>query len=548
WVETFNTPFGTQQDVLRIVDAAAQSNANALFVQVRRRGDSWYLDTKEPLTESAGFGEPDSSGRPTLDPLRYLIEQAHARAIEVHAFVIVGAVNRDDPATRVPADPRHVFLEHVWDRTAGAPYDGSRQWATRALPHNTTNTSYGGYRFGTEWYLDLGHPEAAAYTVDVLAHLVRQYAIDGIHLDRIRYPEAPIDAPRGINVGYNETSVARFKARFGSAARLYLDSDIGTGGITAADVGHPRTDDPLWSQWRRDQVTDFVRRLYLTVKTIRPAVRVSAALITFGSGPSAAGSFANTEPYWRVFQDWEGWARAGLVDLLVPMVYKRAHTTSEATAFDDWSGFTVSTAHANHALGLIGLGAYLNSVEGTIRQVRGARALGADGVVFYAVGSTIPGTTTSNSTNAAVASNPFSYPTAGLSTPKWPNSDFFSALRTGANGDGRTRFEAPSSTPLYNETAATPSLSPRTWVLGSVPNADGIEVVLEETGTHATHTTRTDGNGFWGFSGLPAGTWRATARLAAGDVTSCAYRVETGVAVTIQMSPCGPRRRAVGVR
>ena len=41
WVETFNTPLGTSAQIDRVVDAAVASNANALFVQVRRRGDSW---------------------------------------------------------------------------------------------------------------------------------------------------------------------------------------------------------------------------------------------------------------------------------------------------------------------------------------------------------------------------------------------------------------------------------------------------------------------------------------------------------------------------
>lgn len=522
WVETFNTSFATHTDVQRIVAAAEQSNANALFVQVRRRGDAWYLDAKEPLTEAAGFGEPDSTGRPTFDPLRYLIEQAHARSIEVHAFTIVTAVYRDDPATKLPADARHVFLQHIWDRDARAPYTDARQWATRALPHNATGTSYNGMRFGTEWYIDLGHPDAAAYTVDVLAHLARQYAIDGIHLDRIRYPEAPIDPPRGINVGYNETSVARFKARYGAAANLY----------TTGDVGYPRTDDPLWNQWRRDQVTDFVRRLYLTVKSIRPSIRVSAALITFGNGPTANGRFNNTEPYWRVFQDWQTWTSERILDVVIPMVYKRAHVTSEAATFEDWTNFTISLTHANSALGVIGLGAYLNGIEGTLRQVRSARDKGADGVVVYALGDTTPGTTGVNSTNAAVSSNPFSYPTLNQSTPKWPNEDFFSAFRTGANANGSTRFEAPANVPLYGETAAVPPLAPRTYVMGLIAGADGVEVTVQHIGPSDTYTTRTDGNGFWGFSGLPAGSYRTS--------TSCKFRIVANAAETVS-TPCSIR-------
>ncbi|MBV9492810.1 MAG: family 10 glycosylhydrolase, partial [Acidobacteria bacterium] len=106
WVDTFNSPFASRADVARIIDAAVASNANAVFVQVRRRGDAWYLDAKEPLPEVAGFGEPDANGNPTYDPLRELIAAAHAHHVEVHAFVIVGAVWRGD---RPPRDPSHVF-------------------------------------------------------------------------------------------------------------------------------------------------------------------------------------------------------------------------------------------------------------------------------------------------------------------------------------------------------------------------------------------------------------------------------------------------------
>src|SRR5512132_1196167 len=115
WAEAFNTPLASHEDIDRLIGAAIDSNANALFVQIRRRGDSWYLESREPLTEEPGVGEPDSRGRPTFDPLQYLIEQAHGNAIEVHAFMIVGAVYREDPAQRLPADPDHVFLHHIWD-------------------------------------------------------------------------------------------------------------------------------------------------------------------------------------------------------------------------------------------------------------------------------------------------------------------------------------------------------------------------------------------------------------------------------------------------
>jgi len=496
WVETFRTSLATRVDVERVIDAAVRSNANALFVEVRRRGDSWYLDSAEPLTELPGVGEPDEAGRWTFDPLRVLIERAHARSIEVHAFVIVGAVARIDPRTDpLPRDARHVFLQHIWDAEANRPFTGRRQWATRALPHNPRGTSYDGQRFGDDWYIDLGHPDAAAYTIDVLLHLVKAYDIDGIHLDRVRYPEAPIDYKRGermgVNVGYNETSVARFKARYGAMAKY--DS-----------AGYPRSNDPLWNQWRRDQVTSFVRRFYLSATAIRPSIKVSGALISWSAGPHAAGGFESTEAYGRVFQDWPAWLREGIIDLASPMLYKREHAPMERKQFDDWLKFLVASAHASGRAAVPGIGAYMNAIEGTLRQARRARNAGADGVIFFAVGDTTPQTVRLNSTNKAVPPK-----------PKRTNDEFFAALSKGP-------FAAKATPPPKPFDAGGA-------VMGFAP-LDGATVLIESASLKRTATT--DGGGFFGALKLPPGDYRATVRD-----NSCAFRVTAGSVARIDV-PC----------
>jgi len=489
WVDTFRTPFATKADVERIVDAAIESNANALFVQVRRRGDAWYLDAAEPLAEAM-----DGS----FDPLRALLDAAHARGIEVHAFVIVGAVFHGDPkSTPLPRDTHHVFLQHFWDAKAMRPYRGARQWGTR--------TSKGRYQFGPDWYVDLGHPAAAAYTADVLLHLVRAYDIDGIHLDRIRYPESS----RG-DVGYNETSVARFRERYG---RL------------------PRAKDPQWNDWRREQVTNFVRRLSLGAKAIRPSITISAALIAWGAGPGSSGGFTNTDSYRVAFQDWESWLREGIIDLASPMLYKREHAPAERKQFDDWLQFTITTAHANRRAAVPGIGAYLNSIEGTLRQARRTREANADGILFFAMGDTKPWSILANSTNKAVTKNPYALPVPGVFTPKRPNEEFFAALRTSTATDGRTAFERLAQ-PLFAATSPPPRRPQETTgaVMGSI-DGDGISVTIESMATHATRTTRTDGNGFFGMLGLLPGEYRvtvggrsSTVSVSAGTVTTCSRK------------------------
>jgi uncharacterized lipoprotein YddW (UPF0748 family) len=99
-----------------VVANATAAGANAIFAQVRRRGDAWYRDALEPLPD----GVPIAAG---FDPLAELIAQAHAADLEVHAFVIIGAVwNR--PPTQPPSSAEHVFNRHGFDPQTGQPHQG----------------------------------------------------------------------------------------------------------------------------------------------------------------------------------------------------------------------------------------------------------------------------------------------------------------------------------------------------------------------------------------------------------------------------------------
>ena len=147
------------------------------------------------------------------------------------------------------------------------------------------------------WWMDPGHPAAADYTVNVIKHLVANYAIDGLHLDRIRYPEMPIARPTptgpiGFATGYNPVSVRRFNAAFGRAEGTLPDPW-----------------DADWSQWRRDQMNQLVRRLFLEIVHIKPKMKVSASTIAFWRGPGQLGGFQNTEAYSRVYPGL-GWLAA----------------------------------------------------------------------------------------------------------------------------------------------------------------------------------------------------------------------------------------------
>jgi uncharacterized lipoprotein YddW (UPF0748 family) len=527
WVDTFNTRISTPEDTAAVVERAQQARVNVLFVQVRRRGDAWYLDSREPLPETVAI----ATG---FDPLRDLVARAHDAGLQVHAFVVVGAVWN---LTTLPSSPTHVFNQHGF--TPAGPHAGRANWLTRTLVADGGAISFGGFRFGSDFWLDFGHPEAAAYTVDVLRHLVSHYEVDGLHLDRICYPEfaeGGLDVSTGANVGYNDVSLERFRRRYGLAA-----------------AAMPSPSDAAWSDWRREQVTALVRRLYLEIAAINSRVVLSAAVIAFGDAPGSDGAWPATEAYWRVFQDWRAWTEEGIVDLVVPMVYRTEHTSAGAETFSRWVAWTHGHHYERHAA--IGLGAYLNSIEGTLRQVRRALepAQGAPGgAVLFSFGAH----------NAPVSVNPLA---GSHDTPYRSFEDVASSLTTGRTTSGQS-VDVPNQAPVFRDVVPVPEMpwktrADRGHVKGLVTSAtgaiDGAASALEsEDGLVRVTAGRSDGNGFFGRVGMAPGSYRVvvtplgegsfrsacTVTVSAGSVASIELRIDSSPAIAT--CPTGSPARA----
>ena len=82
WVDAFHDGFKSPEQVDDLVAWAREANSNALFVQVRRRGDAYYLKSFEPRAD-----DPDLA--PGFDALQYLIDRAHQgpQRLQVHAWL-----------------------------------------------------------------------------------------------------------------------------------------------------------------------------------------------------------------------------------------------------------------------------------------------------------------------------------------------------------------------------------------------------------------------------------------------------------------------------
>ena len=328
WVDAFHAGIRSPAEADELVAAALRARLNTLFVQVRRRGDVLYLKSNEPPLADPAY-------TPGFDALAYVIERGHRAGLSVHAWVNAMPVWRNDAP---PADPRHLFHRH------GPGQPGDDNWFTA--------TPAGDHLFPVGYFLDPGHPAAADFLAGVYVSLVRDYDIDGIHFDYIRYPETEERLPRGAAVGYNAVSLRRFQAATGRH-----------------DV--PGPGDEQWTMWRRQQVTHLVRRVALEARAAKARIIVSAAVIPWGAPPAGERDFADTAPMQRVFQDWHAWLNDGLIDIAVPMNYARETDDRVRGWFDGWVRW--EKAHGHGRAMVAGLGAYRNTPAHTLAQVARAR-------------------------------------------------------------------------------------------------------------------------------------------------------------------------------
>jgi uncharacterized lipoprotein YddW (UPF0748 family) len=486
WVDEFHAGIRTREEADQLVAAAQRANLNTLFVQVRGRGDALYTQGSEPPREDPAYD-------PQFDALQNIIDAAHRANLEVHAWINAMPI-WGDPTP--PRDPRHVFVQH------GPGQTGDADWLTRS-PHGET-------RFPVGYFLDPGHPAAAAYLAEVYLNIVRHYAVDGIHFDYIRYPETEKSQPRGAPVGYNATSLERFR-------RVTGRQDT------------PAPDDPEWTAWRRQQVTQLVRRVYLEAKGINPKIKVSAAVIAWGKPPRSGKDFEDASPMQRIFQDWRGWLQEGILDLAVPMNYARESDPVVCGWFDGWLRWEKRNKRGRQVV--VGLGAYLNPAASTLAQIGRARQPDGnrrtDGVSLfsYAVPSASPpsGQTSSDATPQTLAS------------PEDPTSRL-SFLTTGTDSVPAA-FPQPAGIPKMGwiEQPAEGHLEGIARDAQGAP-ADGMAVELKHAGWFGkTRRTVTDGNGFFGFANLPPGRYRARLRLPTGRGPTKEVEISAGRVARVEL-------------
>ena len=140
-------------------------NIRDLVVQVRGRGDAYYLSDLEPRAEAL----PD----PTLDPLAHLVNGGLSVGVRIHAWAN-GTFVWSSPEGALPISRRHLVNAHP-------------DWLLR--PDGVKYLDPAG---GSDWegiYVDPTKAAARDHTVSVFEDIVRRYPVEGFHHDYIRYPQ-----------------------------------------------------------------------------------------------------------------------------------------------------------------------------------------------------------------------------------------------------------------------------------------------------------------------------------------------------------------------
>ncbi len=161
WPSTKNNESKQKQEYINLLDKLQSTGINTVVVQVRPKSDAIYKSTINTWSEYlTGVQGKD----PGYDPLPFLIEEAHKRGMEFHAWFNPYRITMaDESLTKLPAN-------HPAIKNPG--------WVVK---------------HGNKYYYNPGLPEVKKYIVDSVMEVVNKYDIDGVHFDDYFYPGVSFD-------------------------------------------------------------------------------------------------------------------------------------------------------------------------------------------------------------------------------------------------------------------------------------------------------------------------------------------------------------------
>jgi hypothetical protein len=269
----------------------------------------------------------------------------------------------------------------------------------------------------------------------------------------------------------------------------------------------------LWCQFRRDQITALVRKIYLCAIDIKPQIKLSVASIFWSPGPDNELQWTQrSAAYNNVFQDWRSWMEEGIVDFNMPMLYVPYRLKQQRDFFTKSTTFAKSHRYNRHVI--ISPAIYLNSVSDSLEQIEVVRKIeadgkGSDGIALY------------------------SY--ARCSKDKVPRKEFLSALTGSKREDGRAvrYFATPVPTPEMSWKTKPTTGHLKGFVFGAEINGvDGATIALKGP---KEQTIMADATGFYGAVDLPPGEYSLSASFGGQKSTAKSCTISLGKVASIDL-------------
>ncbi|OAH57820.1 hypothetical protein AWH48_02050 [Domibacillus aminovorans] len=285
--------------VRQTLDQLKANKFNAVIYQVKPTNDALYPSKLAPWSFYITGGKQGTN--PGYDPLLIMIEEAHKRGMELHAWV----------------NPYRVTMPG--------------QTLTSLAPDNVARTNPSWVvKYGQQYYLNPGLPEVQNYLISTVEELVSNYDIDAVHMDDYFYPYKI----------KNEVfpDQAAFK-KYGTSFKKIED-------------------------WRRNNVNQLVENLYSTIKATKSHVQFGVSPFGVWRNksldPTGSDTQAGVNNYDDLYADTRQWIKDGNIDYITPQIYwSKNLSVAKYNTLLNWWSYEVQTYAKVHPVNLyIGLADY----------------------------------------------------------------------------------------------------------------------------------------------------------------------------------------------
>ena len=162
WIQAVNGQWqgigrdAMQAELTRELNALQADGINAILFQVRVEGDALYASQLEPWSRYL-TGQQGTPPSPYWDPLQWMVEQCHARGMEIHAWI--------------------------------NPYRAKTKGTTAlASTHYAIQHPERCFQYQDLMIFDPGLPENRHFICQVAQDIISRYDVDGFHIDDYFYP------------------------------------------------------------------------------------------------------------------------------------------------------------------------------------------------------------------------------------------------------------------------------------------------------------------------------------------------------------------------